>query len=77
MTIITKGTKSYTFHLDTTTTYYPLHVAALDTHRPLSHRYSVFEQLRYCEAMDEMTIENEITRREAHTTGSRLIGSIT
>lgn len=54
MAIITEGTKFGTFDSDNMdTTYYPLHVAAFDTHRPLSHRYSVFVQLRYCEAMEK------------------------
>lgn len=33
-------------------THYPLHMADRDIHRPFSHRYSVFEQLRYCEAIE-------------------------
>ena len=53
MTVITIDEKGHQFEEDIfNITYYPLHVADVDTHRPFSHRYSVFEQLRYTEAVE-------------------------
>ena len=73
MTIITEGTKNYSFHRGyPDMTYYPLHVDDLDTHRPLSHRYSVFEQFRYCETIKrgKSRMKSQGEKRIPHEAGS-------